>query len=89
MLNDRSKKEAVVRLKRIGGQVRGLEKMVEDKRYCIDILDQIASVKKALDSLGMSLVKDHVETCVASEIRAGGGTKKISELVETRGRWVK
>jgi DNA-binding FrmR family transcriptional regulator len=89
MLNDDSKKKVLLRLKKIGGQVRGLEKMVDEKRYCIDILDQISAVKKALDGVGMSLVKGHVQTCVANEIRSSGGTKKIDELVETLGRMVK
>lgn len=89
MLNDDSKKEVLLRLKKISGQIRGLEKMIDDKRYCIDILDQMSAVKKALDGAAMSLVKNHARTCVANEIRSGGGSKKIDELIETLGRLVK
>lgn len=89
MLNEHSKKEALARLKKISGQVHGLEKMVEEKRYCVDILDQISAVKKALDGVAMSLVKNHVETCVVQEIRSKGSTRKIEELIHTLGRMVK
>ena len=89
MLDEKSKAEVLLRLKRIEGQVRGVEKMVDEKRYCIDILDQISAVKKALDGVAMSLVKTHVGTCVSTAIRADKGEKHIDELVETLGRWVK
>lgn len=59
-----SQKKLVSRIKRIGGQVAGIERMLEDKRYCVDILNQIAAVRSALDALGVELITRHLETCV-------------------------
>lgn len=59
-----SKNKLVSRIKRIGGQVTGIERMLEDKRYCVDILNQIAAVRSALDALGVELITRHLETCV-------------------------
>ena len=53
-----------VRVNRIAGQVSGIQRMVEEKRYCVDILTQIAAVRSALDSLGVELLIDHMESCV-------------------------
>ena len=67
-----ARKDALVkRLHRIEGQVRGIEKMVEDDRYCIDILTQIAAVNTALESLAMKLLEEHVRHCVAVALASG------------------
>ena len=67
-----SDKEALVnRLHRIEGQVRGLERMVTEERYCIDILTQIAAVSTALESVSVKLLEDHVRHCVTDAIVAG------------------
>jgi DNA-binding FrmR family transcriptional regulator len=63
-MNKSSQKSLVSRVKRIGGQVAGIERMLEDKRYCVDILNQIAAVRSALDSLGVELLTRHLESCV-------------------------
>jgi DNA-binding FrmR family transcriptional regulator len=59
------------RLHRIEGQVRGIERMVEDDRYCIDILTQISAVNTALESLAFKLLDDHVNHCVADALASG------------------
>jgi len=59
-----SQKKLVSRIKRIGGQVAGIERMLEDKRYCVDILNQIAAVRSALDAMGVELITRHLESCV-------------------------
>ena len=65
-------KEALVkRLHRIEGQVRGIERMVVDERYCIDILTQIAAVNTALESLAVKLLEDHVRHCVTDALASG------------------
>jgi CsoR family transcriptional regulator, copper-sensing transcriptional repressor len=65
-------KEALVRrLHRIEGQVRGIERMVEDDRYCIDVLTQIAAVNTALESLAFKILDDHVNHCVAGALASG------------------
>ena len=74
------KKEVQARLRRVEGQVRGLQKMVADDRYCIDVLTQVGAVKSALDSVALILLSDHTEHCVAEAIEAGKGGAKIREL---------
>jgi DNA-binding FrmR family transcriptional regulator len=59
-----SEKKLSARVKRIAGQVAGIERMLGDKRYCVDILNQIAAVRSALDALGVELLTRHLETCV-------------------------
>jgi DNA-binding FrmR family transcriptional regulator len=69
------------RLRRIEGQVRGVQRMVDEEAYCIDILTQIASVVSALEKVGTIVLKDHVEHCVRESIEKGeGAEEKIEEL---------
>jgi DNA-binding FrmR family transcriptional regulator len=76
------------RLLRIEGQARGLQKMVDDDRYCIDILTQVKSIKAALDRVALLLLDDHVEHCVADAVRNGDGADKLRELSQAIGRFV-
>jgi CsoR family transcriptional regulator, copper-sensing transcriptional repressor len=66
-----NKPNLVKRLHRIEGQVRGIERMLEDDRYCIDILTQIAAVNTALESLAFTILDDHVNHCVADALASG------------------
>jgi DNA-binding FrmR family transcriptional regulator len=82
-------KEALVkRLHRIEGQVRGIERMVEDDRYCIDILTQISAVNTALESLAFKILDEHVRHCVAGALSSGDEgdphvkTKELLEAVQ-------
>jgi DNA-binding FrmR family transcriptional regulator len=79
-------KEALVRrLHRIEGQVRGVERMIEEDRYCIDVLTQIAAVSTALDSLAFRILDDHVNHCVAGALASGDPSEakeKSKELLE-------
>lgn len=69
---DAEKKKAVQqRLRRIEGQIRGLQRMVDDDRYCGDILNQIASAQQALRSTGKIITRNHLETCVTDALRSG------------------
>lgn len=68
------KAAAVRRLRRIGGQVRGLESMVDQERYCADILIQIASVQEALRGVSRLLMRNHLEHCATQAIREGGSS---------------
>jgi CsoR family transcriptional regulator, copper-sensing transcriptional repressor len=65
------KRKNLVRLRRIEGQVRGLQAMVEEDRYCADILTQISSVQEALRAVTRELMRNHLKHCAASAIRAG------------------
>jgi CsoR family transcriptional regulator, copper-sensing transcriptional repressor len=64
------------RLKRIEGQVRGLQSMIEEERYCIDILTQVSAARAALDSVALGVMEDHVRHCVRE-----GGDEKVDELM--------
>jgi DNA-binding FrmR family transcriptional regulator len=72
------------RLKRIEGQVRGLQRMVEDNRYCTDILTQLSSVQEALRAVGRELMRNHLRHCATRAIRAGAGDAEAmyDELIE-------
>jgi DNA-binding FrmR family transcriptional regulator len=72
----------IKRLKRIEGQVRGVQKMVEDNRYCIDILVQISAIQAALKKVGFNLLERHANHCVSKAIREGNGEESIQELME-------
>ena len=81
-----SKKDALVkRLHRIEGQVRGIERMIEDDRYCIDVLTQISAATTALESLGFRILDDHVNHCVAGALASGDpdeAQRKSQELLD-------
>jgi DNA-binding FrmR family transcriptional regulator len=69
------------RLRRIEGQIRGLQKMVDDDRYCIDVLDQISAVTRALQAVALELLDDHISNCVVHAVEQGGAEKdaKVAE----------
>ena len=69
------------RLNRIEGQARGIAKMVEEDRYCVDILTQIAAIQSALDALAMQLLASHTNGCVRSAIKSGNGDAAVDELM--------
>ena len=80
------------RLHRIEGQVRGIERMVDDDRYCIDILTQVGAVRTALESLGLEILQDHVNHCVHDALTAGDeqtATQKSRELLAAVERFAK
>jgi len=80
------------RLHRIEGQIRGIEKMVDDDRYCIDILTQIGAVSTALDSLAFQILDGHVKHCVAGAMASGDETaakEKADELLAAVHRFAK
>ncbi len=76
-----TKDEYAARLKRIEGQVRGLQRMIDEDTYCVDVLTQISSVTKALQSVGMGLVDEHLRHCVKDAVAQGDGAgdAKINE----------
>jgi DNA-binding FrmR family transcriptional regulator len=76
------------RLARIEGQVRGIQRMVDEDRYCIDVLTQVAAVKAALDKVALALLDDHVSHCVVDAVREGTGEQKVKELTAAIGRYL-
>jgi DNA-binding FrmR family transcriptional regulator len=69
------------RLNRIEGQIRGIGRMVEEDRYCVDILTQISAVRSALDAVALQLLRGHTHGCVQTAIRSGDGDHAIDELL--------
>ena len=86
-----SKDEYLKRLRRIEGQVRGLQKMVEDDKYCIDILTQVSAAPKALQSVALGLLDDHLAHCVTEAAAEGGeiAAAKVREASDAIARLVK
>jgi DNA-binding FrmR family transcriptional regulator len=78
-----SKHQVLTRLRRIEGQVRGVERMVDEDRYCIDVLTQISAIQAALDKVALGLLDDHAHHCVvgASKSRRGEATDELMGAV--------
>jgi DNA-binding FrmR family transcriptional regulator len=88
-MQSETKKAVTSRLGRIEGQVRGLIKMIEDDRYCIDVVNQVQAVIAALKKAESEILKDHISHCVEHAIRSGDKTaqrEKVQELVDTLSR---
>jgi DNA-binding FrmR family transcriptional regulator len=83
------KEQIQARLRRIEGQIRGVQKMVDEDRYCIDVITQVSAAKAALNAVALELLQDHTEHCVAEAIRSGDGTAKIRELNDAVERLVR
>ena len=70
------------RLNRIEGQVRGIGRMIDEDRYCIDVLTQVSAVKSALDALALQLLEHHLHGCVQHAVKSGQGDHAIAEALE-------
>lgn len=79
---DAEKTAVINRLKRIEGQVRGIQKMVEADRYCMDILVQISAINAALKKVGLSVGERHMKHCVSDAVKTGEGEAAIDELID-------
>ena len=84
--------EALGRMKSVEGQVRGITRMIEEERYCIDIVDQIASARAALAKVSEQILRRHIETCVVRDLSDGSATDRqrvVDELMTTFSRGMK
>lgn len=81
------KDDLLARLRRVEGQIRGLQRMVEQDKYCIDILTQVNSATAALKAVGLGLLDDHVRHCVKESIEQGAGEQKVDELLAAVARF--
>lgn len=79
---DDEKQAVINRLKRIEGQVRGIQKMVEEDRYCADILVQISAINAALKKVGFTVAERHTKHCVSHAVKEGKGEEAIDELMD-------
>jgi DNA-binding FrmR family transcriptional regulator len=86
-----TKDELLKRLRRIEGQARGVTQMIEDDRYCIDVLTQISAIRSALESVAVGLLDGHVRHCVADAVTEGGdhATEKLDEATAAIARLIK
>jgi DNA-binding FrmR family transcriptional regulator len=86
-----NKDDYLKRLRRIEGQVRGIAKMVEDDKYCIDILTQVSAATKALQAVALGLLEEHMGSCVVDAARAGGDEAdvKVKEAADAIARLVR
>ncbi len=89
MIDEETKRDALGRLRRIGGQIGGIERMVDKERYCIDIVNQITAVKRALDQTALIIMKKHIETCVSEAIKKDNSHDKIVELLDTVDKFIR
>jgi CsoR family transcriptional regulator, copper-sensing transcriptional repressor len=83
----RRKKDLQDRLRRIEGQIRGVQRMVEEDAYCLDILTQLNSISGAVKAVGLGLLDDHVRHCVRASLEQGEGDEKVEELVSAVARF--
>src|SRR4051794_12431964 len=85
------KSDYLTRLRRIEGQARGLQRMIEDEKYCIDILTQVSAMTKALQSVALGLLEEHLAHCVVSAARTGGpaSDEKVREAADAIARLVR
>ena len=89
-MKEEARVKVLARLKKVAGQVAGIQRMVEEDRYCVDVLHQIAAVEGALDRVGHIMLASHVETCVASAIESGTPrerSQKLEELMDVFSRF--
>jgi DNA-binding FrmR family transcriptional regulator len=83
------KHKLLTRLRRIEGQTRGLQRMVEEDQYCVDIMTQIAGVQAALEQVTLLLMEDHLASCVTDAIQKGQGEEKIHEIMHVLKHYTK
>ena len=76
------KQQLQTRLRRIEGQVRGVARMIDQDKYCVDVVTQVAAIQAALDKVSLGLLDGHIRGCVREEICLGGGEAKVDELLQ-------
>jgi len=90
LMDERARGDAEARLKRIAGQVAGLQRMLSDDRYCVDVLLQVAAVRAALGEVGKVVLTNHVQTCLTDAIKNSGSKDqraKLDELMDVFSRY--
>jgi DNA-binding FrmR family transcriptional regulator len=90
MMDDATKKKVLTRLRKIAGQIGGIARMVEEDRYCVDVLLQVASAQAALGEAGKLVLRSHADTCVSAAMASGKPVErkqKIDELIQVFSRY--
>ncbi|MDU4960262.1 MAG: metal-sensitive transcriptional regulator [Sporomusaceae bacterium] len=81
MLTDKERADLQQRLKKIAGQISGIDKMLDDRRYCVDILQQVLAARAALNKVGLLILESHTRSCVVSAIKEDRAEQGIDELM--------
>lgn len=84
-----NKDQILIRLKRAEGQLRGIQKMIQEDRYCIDVLHQISAVQSATENVAIALLENHTRGCVKNAIEHGNGEEEIQEMIRVVKQFVK
>jgi len=85
----RDKDDLQERLRKIEGQVRGIQRMIEEDRYCVDVLVQLAAVRAAMNRVGLALMEGHARGCMQAAARRGEGDEAVAELMDVLDRFMK
>ena len=89
MIDQPTKEATTKRLKRIEGQVKGLMKMIDEGKYCIDLINQTNAIRRALEQVALIIMKRHVASCVTESVECCEGEDKIDELIKTIDRFIR
>jgi len=89
MLNEIEKNDIKKRLRKTGGQINGIEKMVEEGRYCVDILQQISAARAALNKVALLILESHTKSCVVTAIQENRTESTVEELIEIIAKFTK
>ena len=89
MLNEQEKNNITRRLRKVGGQINGIEKMVNDSRYCVDILQQVIAARSALSQVALIILESHTKSCVVNAIRDDRAEESIAELMKVLSKFAK
>ncbi len=89
MIDQTTKEQSLKRLRKIEGQVKGLMRMVDDEKYCIDLITQVNAIRRALEKVGLIVMKRHIESCVSRSVIEKNGTQKIDELISSIDRFIR
>jgi DNA-binding FrmR family transcriptional regulator len=89
MIEESTLSEILLRLKKVEGQIRGIQKMIENDRSRVDIINQIYAARKAINMVGLMYMKDHLETSVSDAIRSRNNDNNIDDLMATIYRFIK
>jgi len=78
-----------MRLKKVEGQIKGLMRMIEQDKYCIDLMTQVNAMRRALEKVALIIMKRHIESCVVESIKEKKGAQKIDELIDSIDRFIR
>ena len=81
--------DSLTRLRKIEGQIKGIQRMLEQRRYCIDVLQQVSAARRALDEVALQMMRGHINSCVTHAIRHQDGAEKVEELIHTLHRFIR